>query len=113
MLFTRKREGIDVREAAPRIEHGDLVVLDVREPYEWEAGRIRQARHIPMGELGERLHELPRDREIVAVCRSGNRSGQVADALTRAGYRIANLEGGMKAWHKAGLPIAPPQGRIA
>lgn len=81
------------------------LLLDVREPDEWAAGRIPGALHIPMGELNERQAEIPDDRLIVVVCRSGNRSGVVTGALERAGYRAENLEGGMHAWHAAGQPM--------
>lgn len=113
MLFARKPEGVDVHEAARRIERGEAFVLDVREPDEWEGGRIPEATHIPLGEIAARLDELPHDRAIIAVCRSGNRSGHVTAALQRAGYRIENLEGGLKAWHEAGLPLEPADGRVA
>jgi rhodanese-related sulfurtransferase len=66
-----------------------------------------------MSELAARSSLLPHDRAIVAVCRSGNRSGQVTEALQRQGYRIENLEGGLKAWRRAGLPLDPPHSRVA
>jgi rhodanese-related sulfurtransferase len=71
------------------------------------------AKHVPMGELGARTSELPRDTTIVAVCRSGNRSDFVTHALRDAGFRAENLEGGMLAWVRAGLPVEPPDGRVA
>ena len=104
---------MDVREAAALIERGEAVALDVREPSEWHAGRMRGAKHVPMGELGARTSELPRDTTIVAVCRSGNRSDFVTHALRDAGFRAENLEGGMLAWVRAGLPVEPPDGRVA
>jgi glyoxylase-like metal-dependent hydrolase (beta-lactamase superfamily II) len=73
-------------------------VLDVREPEEVAEWAIAGAVNIPLGRLATRAGELPRDREIVAVCASGNRSAAAADALARAGYRVANLRGGMAAW---------------
>jgi len=104
---------VDVKEAAARVERGEAVLLDVRERNEWEAGHAPQATHIPMSELGERLPELPQDRPLLALCRSGNRSGQVAAALEQRGYSVANVGGGMKRWVKAGLPLEPPAGKIA
>ncbi|MEX1178471.1 MAG: rhodanese-like domain-containing protein [Nitriliruptor sp.] len=83
----------------------DVQLLDVREQDEWDAGHIDGADHVPMGELAARQGELAQDRTIVAVCRSGNRSGQVTNALRRAGYDIENLEGGMQAWAREGLPF--------
>jgi len=104
---------MDARGAAAVLESGEAVALDVREPREWQAGRMPGALHVPMRELGRRVQELPRDRTIVAVCRSGNRSRAVTDALRRAGYRAENLEGGLQAWARAGLPLEPPGGRVA
>jgi sulfur dioxygenase len=90
-------------------EHlGEVQVLDVREASEWngELGRIPGARHLPLGELRARLGELPRDRPIVAVCRSGGRSAEASSILEQAGFaRAANLSGGMMRWHALGLPI--------
>ncbi len=94
----------------------DVQLLDVREPYEWDAGHIEGATHIPMGQLAARQDELARDRTIVVVCRSGNRSAQVTGALQRAGYDAHNMEGGMAAWDRAGLPFLAAddgEGRVA
>jgi len=89
-------------------EHlADVQVVDVREPGEWngELGRIPGARHLPLGELRARLGELPRDRPIVAVCRSGGRSAEASLILEQAGFpRAANMSGGMIRWHALGLP---------
>ncbi|MGH8220811.1 MAG: rhodanese-like domain-containing protein [Steroidobacteraceae bacterium] len=74
------------------------VVLDVREPWEREIARLTGTLDIPMNEVAARLAELPKDRDIVVMCRSGGRSAQVADYLHRMGYRAANLTGGILAW---------------
>lgn len=108
-----ERPGVDVHEAARLRESGEALVLDVREQEEWQAGRIPEATFIPMDEVDRRLGELPRDRRLITVCRSGNRSGRVADDLRAKGYEAENIEGGMQAWHEAGLPIEPPGGRVA
>ena len=88
----------------------DVFLLDVREDLEWDAGHVDQAVHIPMGRLNDRIDEIPEDRTIVCVCRSGQRSRAVCDALNRAGYRAHNLEGGMHAWDQAGLPYVASDG---
>ena len=93
---------IDVLEASARLR-GETppFLLDVREPYEWEISNLAStgAVLIPMGEVGARLDELPRDREIIVHCRTGVRSGDVAHQLWRAGYRaVLNMEGGINAW---------------
>lgn len=97
----------------PAEAHEDREVhflLDVREADEWSAGHVAEAVHIPMGSLNARLDELPGDAPIVAICRSGNRSGAVTDALNRAGYTAHNMEGGMYAWDDADLPIVNVDG---
>ena len=73
-------------------------LLDVREPDEVAEWSIPGAVNIPLGHLQARTDELPRDREVVTVCASGNRSSYAADALARAGLQVANLRGGMAAW---------------
>lgn len=88
----------------------DHFLLDVREDDEWQAGHVAEAVHIPMGQLNARIDELPRDQPIIAICRSGNRSGAVTDALNRAGFTAHNLEGGMYAWEGADLPIVTDDG---
>ena len=80
-------------------------ILDVREDFETAEGMIPEALHIPMGDLTTRLSELDRTRPVIVVCRSGNRSGRVADALNAAGYTSDTMTGGMTAWQAAGLPV--------
>lgn len=82
----------------------EVQLLDVRELPEWVAGHVDGAVHVPMGQLNARQAELATDRTIVCVCRSGQRSAAVAQALARAGYDAVNLVGGMHAWDAAGLP---------
>jgi len=99
-------------EVAAALERGELAAVDVREPAEWDAGHIAGALWIPMGELDERVSELPQGR-LAIVCRSGAHSGVVADWLERSGVDAVNLAGGMQAWHAASLPIEPVDGWIA
>lgn len=110
-LFSRPRR-VDATRAAELLERGEAVVLDVRENVEWKAGRIPGALHIPLARIRSRRHELPRDTTIVTVCRSGHRSGLAARWLRHAGYHVEDLEGGMKAWARARLPLDPPSGRV-
>lgn len=104
---------VNAREAADLVERGEAVLLDVREPGEWKAGRAPRAVHIPLDAIGARQGELPRDRRIVTVCRSGGRSSAAARSLRKAGYEVSNLKGGMKAWQRQGLPLEPRDGRVA
>jgi rhodanese-related sulfurtransferase len=81
------------------------VLLDVRERDEWRAGHAPQARHLVLSQLQDHLGDLPTDRPIVTVCRSGRRSAIAARQLARHGYSAADLTGGMNAWATAGLPV--------
>ncbi len=74
------------------------VVLDVREPWELGIARLAGTVNIPMNDVPSRLADLPKDRDIVVMCRSGGRSSKVADDLHRMGYRALNLTGGILAW---------------
>lgn len=89
-------------ELQARLEGGNPegapYLLDVREAEEFRGGHVPGAVLIPMGFVPQRLEELPRDREIVCICRSGARSGRVAQWLNTQGYRAFNLSGGMMAW---------------
>ena len=97
---------IDVAEAV-RLQGGGAFMLDVREPDEWAAGHIEGATLIPLGELADRVAEVPEDRQVVVVCRSGNRSAQGRDILLGAGLpAVTSMGGGMKAWTGAGQPVA-------
>jgi sulfur-carrier protein adenylyltransferase/sulfurtransferase len=90
---------ITPRELARRIEgHEDFQLIDVREPYEWEIGRIPGARLIPLGTLQAATGSLDASRDIVVYCKSGQRSGRAAEYLRGAGFRVANLVGGILRW---------------
>ncbi|WP_242425067.1 rhodanese-like domain-containing protein, partial [Frankia sp. EI5c] len=73
---------------------GGPILVDVREPDEWAAGHIDGAVHIPMGDFLARIGEVPRDQDVVVLCRSGQRSAAVTAHLTREGWRARNLAGG-------------------
>lgn len=80
-------------------------MLDVRQPEEWAAGHIPDATLIPLGELASRVAEVPKDRRVVVVCRSGNRSAQGRDVLLGAGLpAVTSMAGGMNDWTAAGYP---------
>lgn len=99
---------LEPRQAATLLDRGEAVLLDVREPAEWAAGHAPQAQHIALG--GVTPGSVPQGRPIVAVCRSGNRSGKAADVLAAAGLPVHNLAGGMTAWAQAGLPVVTDAG---
>jgi|688.fasta_scaffold192551_3 rhodanese-related sulfurtransferase len=81
------------------------LLVDVRDIDEWLAGHVDGAVHVPLIELPRRLDELPRESDIICICRSGNRSGQATAFLIEQGFRARNMVGGMKAWAAAGLPV--------
>ena len=82
------------------------LVIDVREPHEFEAMRIDGARLAPLGSVVADLEDVDKDREIVLVCRTDNRSGKAQKLLAARGYtRLQNMEGGMVAWAKRGFPV--------
>lgn len=95
------------QEAVALINRQDALILDVREQSEFADGHIAKAKHIPVGALAKRLGELDKHKgkAIVAVCRSGQRSGMACGTLRKAGFEnVHNLAGGMMAWDQAGLP---------
>ena len=95
---------VSTAEALALRESGAFI-LDVRQPDEWAAGHIPDATLIPLGDLASRIAEVPKDRQVVVVCRSGNRSAQGRDILLGAGYPSAtSMAGGMKDWAAAGYP---------
>jgi rhodanese-related sulfurtransferase len=77
-------------------------LLDVREQGEWDAGHAPSANLIPMGQLMDRIDEVPDDIPILVICHSGYRSWMVTKALVAAGYDAVNVAGGMEAWESAG-----------
>jgi rhodanese-related sulfurtransferase len=93
---------------------GGAQVIDVREPYEREAGRIPDdTAHIELDRLTGEADSIDRERPVVFYCRSGSRSGLAAQAFAAAGYDAHNLDGGLKAWVAHGLPIEPADGSVA
>ena len=80
----------------------DFLLLDVRTPQENAAQAIEGSYLIPLQELGWRIHELPKDKEIVVYCRVGNRSAYACSFLSRMGYNVKNLEGGILTWNLSG-----------
>jgi rhodanese-related sulfurtransferase len=103
---------VDVRRAAELLASGAATLLDVRQDVEWKHGHVRGALHIPLVHVSGRAHELAADTTIITVCRSGHRGALAARTLRRAGYQVENLQGGMKAWAKAGFPLDPPGGKV-
>ena len=95
---------------ADRLVADGAWMLDVREQDEWDAGHAPAAVHVPMGEIVDRIGELPTDRTILCMCRAGGRSASVALHLAGAGYDVRNIAGGMTAWAAADLPVVDGSG---
>jgi|ERR1700722_2669601 rhodanese-related sulfurtransferase len=87
-----------------------VFLLDVREDDEWAAGHAPDAVHIRLGELGDRTAELPRDRELHLICRSGARSAYAAQVLASQGWQTVNVADGMTGWAVAGKPMVSEDG---
>lgn len=104
-----KVNSADLDQANPIPEGFTLV--DVREDDEWEAGHAPGALHIPLGELADRIDELP-DGDLMIVCRKGGRSANATDILSANGIEAWDLTDGMQGWAKNGLPLASEDGDV-
>jgi len=112
MLIAQMMRGggnsISVADATLKINREDAVLVDVRETQEWDRGHIAGSRHIALGQIGKRLHELEKfkTKPVIVICASGNRSSSACGALKRAGFeQVFNLSGGIGAWSDANLPV--------
>jgi rhodanese-related sulfurtransferase len=111
MTFPAAIQSIEPAEAERRLREGDAdgrvpLLVDVRNMDEFVEARVAGATFIPLPEFGERFEELPRDRPLLLFCRSGSRSAAAAAHLLRQGWTdVANVDGGILAWSRAGLPV--------
>ncbi|MBS0354405.1 MAG: rhodanese-like domain-containing protein [Proteobacteria bacterium] len=105
----RGSRGISPAQATQLINREDAIVIDVREAGEYTAGHLLNARHIPLGDLPNRLAELEKfkDKPVILNCQTGGRSSSACDVLRKAGFtQVHNLEGGIAAWTEAGMPVS-------
>lgn len=107
--------GIEISPARARemIESGDAQLIDVREAYEWDAGRIPGARHIELERLASQADSIARDRPVIFQCRLGARSAMATQAFRAAGYDAWSMAGGIQRWADEGLELEPDDGRVA
>ena len=101
------------QEVAALLRDGDIQLIDVRQGYEHEAGRIAGDRHIELSLLASEVETLDRDRPVVFYCRSGARSAMATEAFRGAGFNAHNMLGGLLDWEAAGLPLEPDGGYVA
>ena len=94
-------------------EHlGEIQLVDCREQYEWDAGRVEGALHMPLNSImaGAGTEELDQTKPVAVICRSGNRSELATMMLQARGFEAYNVEGGMEEWAREGLPFQAPDG---
>jgi rhodanese-related sulfurtransferase len=112
-VFADDAPELPPQQVAELLARDAVQLVDVREPYEWEAGRIAAARHIELERLAGRAREIERERPVVFHCRLGVRSAMATAAFRAAGWEAYNLAGGIRGWVDAGLPIDPAGGYVA
>lgn len=96
---------VSVDQAYEMYQQPDVFTVDVREPEEWDEYHAPNTTHIPLGELQNRVNELPKDKKILVVCRSGNRSDEGRDILLAAGFNATSMDSGLKEWYAKGYPL--------
>lgn len=101
------------QQVAELLGRGEIQLIDVRQPYEHDAGRIAGDRLIELSELAARAGEIDRGRPVVFYCRSGSRSAMAAEAFSGAGFDAHNMVGGLLEWETVGLPLEPAGGHVA
>jgi rhodanese-related sulfurtransferase len=103
---------VDPAQASEKVAEG-AQLIDIRQDYEWEAGHIDGAVHIPMEQLPARIESIDRERPIVFQCRSGSRSAFATQIFRESGFDAYNLAGGLQAWVAENREIVPADGIVA
>jgi rhodanese-related sulfurtransferase len=111
--FTEEGQDLSPERVRELLGDGDVQLIDVREHYEHDAGRIAGDRHIVMDRLAAEAESLDPDQPIVFYCRTGSRSAVATQVFRGAGREAYNLDGGLVAWVEKGLPIEPEDGEVA
>jgi rhodanese-related sulfurtransferase len=101
------------QQVAESLAQDEIQLIDVRQPYEHDAGRIAGDRLVELGELTAKVDTIDRDTPVVFYCRSGSRSAMAAQAFRGAGFDAHNMAGGLLEWDRAGLPLEPDDGYVA
>lgn len=102
--ITNSYSSVTVQELKTAVDNG-AYVLDVRTPAEFEEGHIAEAINLPLDQVANRADEVPNNKLVYVICRSGNRSAQASEILHKAGKNIKNVTGGMNDWIAAKYPI--------
>jgi phage shock protein E len=105
-LFGPAMPSLNAMELSEKLKNDKrALVIDVRQPEEYREGHIAGSKLMPLGELGKRMNELPKDKEIICVCASGSRSHSATKFLVGAGYNAFDMQGGMYMWQRSKLPV--------
>jgi rhodanese-related sulfurtransferase len=104
---------VSTEHTAQALAEGDAQVVDVREPYEREAGHVAGTQHVELTQLASAAETLDRDRPVIFQCRVGGRSLMAAQAFRRAGFDAYSMAGGLEQWAGEGRPLEPADGHVA
>ncbi|MEA2321023.1 MAG: hypothetical protein QOD81_873 [Solirubrobacteraceae bacterium] len=104
---------VSTEHTAHALAEGDAHVIDVREPYEREAGHVAGTQHVELTQLASVAETLDRDRPVIFQCRVGGRSLMAAQAFRRAGFDAYSMAGGLEQWAGEGRPLEPAGGHVA
>ncbi len=103
--FLKKKYETVTPAKAKEAQDAGAMLIDVRESQEYRSGHAPGAKHISVQLIERRLGEIPKEREIIVVCQSGMRSQKAAEILSRNGYKVMNVSGGMIGWQRAGQKV--------
>ena len=106
-------EDLTPEQVAELHRQDEIQLVDVREPYEHDAGHIGGDRHVEVIRLSEEAGSIDKNRPVVFYCRSGARSAMATQVFRASGYDARNMAGGLLAWDRSGLPIEPDGGSVA
>lgn len=101
------------QQVAEMREAGEVQLIDVRTPAEWDAGHVPGARHVELDEVQGQAETIDKSKPVVFQCRGGSRSEMVASAFRESGWDAYNMQGGLRAWEERELPLEPEGGHIA
>jgi len=107
-LSRRGAQAVGVSAAVQMVNRNQAVLLDIRTPEQYQTGTIAQARNLPAAEVSAKLATLPKNKPLIVFCAQGHASAKVVAQLRKEGLDAVSLEGGLKAWNQAGMPLGKP-----